>query len=160
MSNRPPANDPSLPTEQDFDPFGGGLDEQVAWRNFGGLTLEQANKKYRENPDAYQEDFMFMGGKAFAFYFPVIESYLRETSAYTEYDDRNAWILACGIQLQFTGNTLPDVRHLASRVLDLAEFVQSNIGHFAIEHEEQQRILSAWQELKDHIVIVTQQKLA
>ncbi|MBL8820867.1 MAG: hypothetical protein JNL96_20010 [Planctomycetaceae bacterium] len=66
-----------LPTEADFDPYGGDLDAQCAWRNFGGLTLDEATNKFRERPEIYQEDFMFMGGKAFAFYFPVVEAYLR-----------------------------------------------------------------------------------
>lgn len=30
----------------------------------------------------YQEDFMFMGGKAFAFYFPVVEKYLRSNAVH------------------------------------------------------------------------------
>jgi hypothetical protein len=67
----------SLPTEQDFDPWGGDLDAQCAWRNFGGLAIDRAKAKFRENPLLYQEDFMFMGTKAFAYYFPVIEEYLR-----------------------------------------------------------------------------------
>ena len=31
----------SLPTENDFDPCGGNLDAKWAWKNFGGLTIEQ-----------------------------------------------------------------------------------------------------------------------
>ncbi len=68
-----------LPTEQHFDPYGGDLDAQCAWRNFGGLTIEEAKVKFCEHPEIHQEDFMFMGGKAFAYYYPVIDSYLRET---------------------------------------------------------------------------------
>jgi hypothetical protein len=57
-----------LPTETDFDPYQGDLDAQCAWKNFGGLTLGEAFVKFEESPETYQEDFMFMGGKAFARY--------------------------------------------------------------------------------------------
>lgn len=63
----------ALPTEKDFDPIGGSLDAQSAWKHFGGLTLEEVNRKFRENPFYYEEAFMWMGGKAFDFYFPVID---------------------------------------------------------------------------------------
>jgi hypothetical protein len=142
----------SLPNERDFDPSGNGLDEQTAWRNFGGLTLEEANRKFREAPEMYQEDFMFMGGIAFAFYFPVVDSYLRETSTPCDGDDRQAWILAHCINLQFAGDVDPQVKLLAPRVLDLAEFVQTNINLFAHgDVDEQHRIGDAWQQLKDRI---------
>jgi hypothetical protein len=71
----PDADRRLLPTERDFDPWHGNLDAQCAWRHFGGLTLDQAHARFRENPLGYQEDFMFMGPVAFAFYFPVIEDY-------------------------------------------------------------------------------------
>ena len=139
-----------LPDMHDFDADSGGLDEMSAWRNFGGLTLQEASRKFRECPEGYQEDFMWMGGAAFAYYFPVIESYLRDTSNVCPGDDRQAWILAKCIKLQFAGEVTPQVRELAPRVLDLAEFVQSNINLFApSDVEEQQEIVDAWLELRD-----------
>lgn len=148
----PPA---SLPNEHDFDPGGNGLDEQSAWRNFGGLTLEEANKRFRECPEAYQEDFMFMGGRAFAFYFPVIDSFLRETTALDGDDDRQSYILAHCIKLQFAGDIDPMVRKLAPRILDLSTFVQSNLGLFARDEDDQRLISEAWKELTDRIQEVT-----
>ncbi|MEM9646820.1 MAG: hypothetical protein AAF989_17650, partial [Planctomycetota bacterium] len=68
-----------LPSEHDFDPHQGDLDAQYAWKHFGALTLEEAFRRFRENPEIYQEDFMHMGGRAFAFYFPVLDCFLRET---------------------------------------------------------------------------------
>lgn len=44
-----------LPKERDFDPYGGGLDEQCAWRNFGGLTLDEAYHKFESAPEVYQD---------------------------------------------------------------------------------------------------------
>lgn len=147
-----------LPTREDFDAWDGCLDAQHAWKRFGGLTLDQANAKFREAPDIYQEDFMFMGGRAFAFYFPVIESYLRESPAYVEDDDREAWILAKVIDNQFEVS-LSDVLPLASRVLDLAHFVKANIDRFDPEPNPEYDVAVAWQEMEDRIKTILRRNL-
>ncbi|MEM7232007.1 MAG: hypothetical protein AAF517_07535, partial [Planctomycetota bacterium] len=66
-----------LPTQADFDPWDGDLDAGHAWKEFGGLSVDEALAKFLENPGYHQESFMFMGGVAFAFYFPVVDRYLR-----------------------------------------------------------------------------------
>ena len=139
----------SLPTEKDFDPWGGNLDAQWAWRNFGGLTLEAAKEKFPKKPECYQEDFMFMGSRAFAFYFPVIESYLLDSP--TEYDgfDRCAWILAQGIINQLQRDTKSYVLPLIPRIHNLIQFVRQNIASFDDDEAEQSRILLAWTELEE-----------
>jgi hypothetical protein len=146
--------DNSLPTERDFDPWGGDLDAQCAWRNFGGLTIDQARTKFCENPLYYQEDFMFMGGKAFAYYFPIIEQYLRAVPDASDDDDHESWILAKCIQNQFTRDDCAHVRHLAERALDLAEFVCQNIHRFGIDNNQRQSVANAWAELVDAIQTV------
>jgi hypothetical protein len=144
-----PDHDP-LPTESDFDPDGGNLDAQDAWSEFGGLSLAQAHIRFRQVPESYQEAFMCMGGKAFAFYYPVIDSYLREASEVPEQErcGREAWILAKDIQCQFTGPDIRHVVHLKNQVLDLADFVLQNTHLFDRVPTEQRRIAEAWQELK------------
>ncbi len=151
MSKKRPAPELRLPSQQDFDPHG-TLDAQSAWEDFGGLTLEQANAKFRENPIVYQEDFMFMGPNAFAFYFPVIDSYLRETEACDECDDREAWILACCVQFQLQGSVPPPLEGLLPRILDLTKFVRGNLALFTADAPDQQRIDSAWSQIEAYIV--------
>ena len=68
----------NLPNQKDFYQSELNLDGHRAWKNFGGLTVDQAYEKFCENPGYYQEDFMFMGGPAFTFYFPIIDRYIRE----------------------------------------------------------------------------------
>lgn len=145
-----PQSDP-LPTERDFDPWNGNLDAQSAWRDFGGLTLDEAHAKFRENPLKYQEDFMFMGGKAFAYYLPVLEDHLRGASDSEGDDDREARILAHCIRAQFDGDNLSRVRHLAPRVLELANVVLKNIDRFGADDNERQRVVEAWMELVTHV---------
>ena len=143
------------PTERDFDPWNGNLDAQCAWRNFGGLTLDEAHAKFRENPLRYQEDFMWMGGRAFAYYFPVVEDHLRTVSDTDRDDDHESWILAHCIQTQFDDDNLIHVRHLAPRVIELAGFVCDNIHRFGAYNGDRQRVADAWTVLVDHVEAAT-----
>lgn len=139
----------TLPTEDDFDPWGGDLDAQGAWRNFGGLTLDAATKKFSEKAECYQEDFMFMGSRAFSFYFPVLESYLINSPVEYEGWDRCAWILAHAIKIQLQSETRSVVLHLVPRIRSLIQFVHRNITRFDDDAAEQSRILLAWSELDE-----------
>jgi hypothetical protein len=85
-----------LPTIQDFTCTSNpkdDLDGFTAWEHFGGLTLDEADRKFNENAEFYQEDFMFMGGRAFAFYYSVLDRYIREVESKNEFADET-WIIA------------------------------------------------------------------
>jgi hypothetical protein len=123
------------------------LDAQNAWANFGGLNLLEAKARFRENPLCYQEDFMFMGGKAFAYYFPVIEEHLRSAPAIFAGDNYEAGILPQCIGFQFDGENLAHARHLGERVIELADYVRGNILRFGENDEERQDVAHAWAEL-------------
>ncbi len=141
-----------LPIEHDFNPWNDPMDAETAWRNFGGLTLDEAYAKFCENPQYYQEDFMFMGGIAFAYYFPIVDKYIRNAP---EIDpnggDHEAWILAKGIRSQFSGDSLPHVQHLRDRVIALSRFVHDNLYRFGDDDVERKRVADAWSELVAHI---------
>jgi hypothetical protein len=141
-----------LPKERDFDPFNGDLDAQDAWRHFGGLTVEQARVKFLDNPDYFQEDFMFMGGKAFAYYFPVIEDYLKSVPDNSDDPDAIARILSLCINVHFQGAHLPHVRHLMSRVIALADYVQGHLNRFGCYDEERNQVAEAWSDLVRHLL--------
>ncbi len=144
-----------LPTERDFDPYGDGSeedawgDEWTAWQNFGGLTLEEAKAKFRENRN-YDEDFMWMGGRAFAFYFPVVDDFLRSVPEGNNSCETSAWFLSKCIQSQFDCS-LPDVRHLAPRVIELADFVRQNIRRFGRNDTRHAEVIEAWSELAERV---------
>jgi hypothetical protein len=147
----------ALPTKQDFVPENDDEDAQYAWKNFGGLTLTEAAQKFREAPDVYQEDFMWMGGKAFAFYFPVLENFLSETPVDAG-DDREAWILAHAIKMQFETESLPDVVHLAPRVLSLADFVLANLHRLDPDPRPGYEVGPAWHGLRSLVESVQASK--
>lgn len=144
-------NSELLPTEIDFDPYGSDLDARCAWKNFGGLTLEDARRKFEKAPEIHQEDFMFMGPRAFVYYFPVIEGFLLATTERDECDDRQAWILAHVIRQQLTNDTTGQVTKLAPRMRSLTNFVRNNIAFFAVVPDERQRIDDAWAELESEL---------
>ena len=139
-----------MPTQADFDPWG-DLDAQWAWRNFGGLTLDQAHARFQENPLRYQEDFMFMGPRAFAYYFSVIEQYLRNVPEDENDHDHQAWILAHAIKNQFDPAYVSSIKQLAPVVIELAEFIQAEIHRFGAEPFEQERVAQAWAAMAEHV---------
>jgi hypothetical protein len=71
-SRRPGTN---LPSATSFGAGEGDCDRNYAYEMFVGLTLHQAYQEFLKNPNARQEDFMFMGTSINAcfYYFPVIE---------------------------------------------------------------------------------------
>lgn len=144
-------NEP-LPTEHDFNPWNDPTDAETAWQNFGGLSLDEAYAKFCTHPRYYQEDFMFMGRIAFAYYFPVAEKYIRNApDADPLGGDHDAWILAQGIKNQFSGDNLPHIRHLGERAVALAKFVHDNIHRFGDDDAERKRVADAWSQLVAHI---------
>lgn len=148
-----------IPTESDFTWDGGpirGFDPDVreAWKNFGGLSLEEAHAKFREKPRYYGEDFGWMGARAFAYYFPVIEDYLRSEPE-CEHDtlDEADWFAYC-IQSRFE-DSLPDVRHLKERVLSLCRLVLDCPSRFGWDGPNQRRVLNSWSRLEEFVRTVT-----
>ena len=147
----------SLPKEADFDPSGGFVDAQCAWKNFGGLSLADASKKFREQPEYYQEDFMFMGGVAFSYYFSVIERYIYESQADADngFEVAAMRILAHCIKEQFGDSSEHLIRSIRPRILDLVVHVRANLSQYCEEPDGQPRIDSAWAELQSRIVTAT-----
>ena len=141
----------TLPSQVDFDPFGGCLDAQSAWRNFGGLTLEEAYVRFCSAPEVYQEDFMFMGCRAFHFYFPVIDEYLRAAPAPGVRDDREARILATCIALQFEWHGATVSSELRHRISHLCAFVRSHLNQYAESPEDQKAIDGVWGKLEEKL---------
>ena len=108
--------------EKDFDPYGGCLDAQTAWRNFGGLSLDEAYTLFCKNTHYYAEDFMWMGHVAFAFYFPVVERCVQNG------EDHDLGFIGIAINFQFQQKETSKIDHLRPRVLTLAKFVIQELG--------------------------------
>jgi len=102
------------------------LDGMAAWRTFGGLTLDAAYERLRENPEAHQEAFMWMGDRAFAFYLPVVERYLREDEPQVAFDGI-AHVLAHDLAMHVPSD-VPEVRAVYIRLQALCERVLAEVA--------------------------------
>lgn len=136
------------PLKGDFDPYGGCLDALSAWKDLGGLSRTEAFEKFCKLPESYQEHFMFMGGAAFAFYYPVLERYVLESNV--EKNDGNdveaMWILPYCIKAQFDANNVSV--HLRQRIRRLVTHVRANLKQYCADVDEQGKIDTAWSELE------------
>jgi len=135
----------TLPSAKDFNPWGGDGDAMYAWKNFGGLTIEEAYKKFCDNPLGYQEDFMWMGTKAFEYYFPVLEKYLQEIQPEDELDDCEGWIIGCGIEMQLNEDCSIE---LTNKIEKLTDQVIYRFSNFDIDQEQ---VIYQWNKIKNKI---------
>ena len=133
-----------LPSEADFDPFGGGRDAQSAWKNFGELSLKQAYDLFVTNPSNYQEDFMLMGSMAFGYYFPVIDRYIREVSGEEAGDDCEVAILGSGVAAQFACRGSRFDQCLIAEIGQLSDYVSSHLAQYSPSAKDHRRIMRAW----------------
>jgi hypothetical protein len=141
--------DGPLPSQEDF---GFGPDQTYAWKNFGNLTLSEAWERFIEFPRTYQEDFMFMGSAAFAYYFPVIDKYLREVRPDEFNDGCSAWILGCGVRSQFRwADGHKPSPQVVEEIRELSTFVRENTTRFSDDPAEQDRIRASWCEVDEEV---------
>ena len=148
-----------LPAQLDFCRELGG-DAGYAWRNIGGLSLEDAYQKFLEDPESHQEDFMWMFPRAFEYYYPVVDRYLRSANVsdvYYHFDDGcQAWIFGCCLESQFhwaDGSRPPD--YVVSEIRALAQFVRDHLHHYSPDPGEQKRIDSCWVKLQETLSVPT-----
>lgn len=142
-----------LPTKDNFVSHG-TLDELNAWENFGGLTLSAAHARFRENPNFYLEDFMWMGNHAFAYYFPIISRFVIDSlnSSKNEPPYELGTVASCiSMQLSEKTNTLSS--ELIDELRKLAEIVILKVGRcdaFDSQHlTPRQAFVLEWQHLLD-----------
>jgi hypothetical protein len=139
-----------LPTQNEFDPSGCCLDANHAWEMFGALTVEEASIKFSRHPQFYQEDFMFMGGVAFAYYFPVIERYILTVQVDSKVDDEAeaVGVPAHCILAQLEAENLEFVKPVLDSIRRLVAQVRGNLKGYGAAEEDQQRVDSSWAELE------------
>jgi hypothetical protein len=93
-----------------------------------------------------------MGDRAFAFYFPVVDRYLREVESGRAFDEIT-YILAQDIAAHVPARC-PEVRSLYSRLSSLCDFVLESLD--ALESNEERsrpllEIASAWRDVRARI---------
>ncbi|MBT9450500.1 hypothetical protein ICN84_10520 [Akkermansia glycaniphila] len=137
---------PGIPSKYDISPTEGlQLDEQYALLHFYGKTAAEAVAMYAENEFFYQEDILFMGWNAFAYYIDTPHALLlqeKEAARGTAIEEgdwhpasetASTLLMLISHHLEFAPAGLLDqpaaaisklLLHLADIVADCAEIVQ------------------------------------
>lgn len=151
----------AVPSKHDFLEDHGALDAVEAWKNFGGLTIEEAYRKLSDRPEIHFEDFMHMGESAFAHYYCVIDRFVRE--AISNRDTQRTfhlWIAAHSTKFHFDPVDSAAVQEIRSKVLDLCDFVETGLPdlnwHSAdVQPYTQAEVEEAWKELRRVVTSTT-----
>jgi hypothetical protein len=114
----------TLPTAKEIDPYG-GLDGQVACKNFLGKSLDEAEALFRENSLYYQEGLMWMGPVAFRFYVQAAIRYIQSEAA----TDDSAIASCMAMILEFR------LEHESAELVPIADQLAFICGYI-VEHYE------------------------
>lgn len=121
----------SLPTKEDISPTSGvDLDERAALEHFFGKSQSEAAALFFENPEYFADDLMWMGRKAFAFYFPSLEPYITSKESAGDADIINALLGTLKTRLDDDPVSIKDCQTPVLRVL---VFAHENLGKFQVD---------------------------
>ena len=141
-----------LPTKTEINGYD-SLDEQVAERHFLGKTLAEAEAMFRENSHTYQEDLLYMGPRAFAFYLAAAVNYV-ESEASAE-DDEIVSMLLYIIENQKG----PDFDILSPDISRLTRHVIENYPKFAVNEDTRGAIYGQYKDLEGDLKKERQMRL-
>ena len=131
----------TLPTRAEIDLYG-SLDEAVACEHFLGKTLDEAVAMFEENSLAYQEDLMWMGPRAFAFYVPAVTRYLATEAARGDSD-----LVSCMLgNIRFRRDEV-EFALARDEVRRLIEVIVSNWLKFEVDESIYGDLLTAYRDL-------------
>ena len=117
----------SMPTRDDFNAYG-SLDETTACNHFYNKTLAEAEALFRDNSLTYCQDFMWMGAKAFNFYFDAIINYLQSDESSGDSDIVNC--LPSVIEYRLSEGGLSES---IPRIRVLIDYVIKRYGKFEVD---------------------------
>ncbi|TAE90526.1 MAG: hypothetical protein EAZ81_09695 [Verrucomicrobia bacterium] len=120
-----------LPTKEDISPTSGAdLDECAALEHFFGKNQSEASTLFFENPEYFADDLMWMGRKAFAFYFPSLEPYIISKESAGDADIINALI---GILKARLDDDPVSIKDCHTPVLRVLMFARENLEKFQVD---------------------------
>src|SRR5690242_15018933 len=128
----------ALPSESEINVHN-SLDEIAAKEHFLNKTLYQAEQLFRENSSLYQEDLMWMGPRAFAFYLRAATMYLMSTDSKS--DDH---FISCLSEIISFRSQQPGFELALDSVKELIEYVIENYQKFSVQTEVYGDLLSKY----------------
>ncbi len=138
-------------TEVDFDESRKDLDAQHAWKNLGGKTLVEAYELFMTNPLNFQEDYAWMGSRAFDYYFPVQDHYIRSAGADNGPEDYEVQHLSSCIASQFAMIHGEPSIETQREIVELVQFVLTSLDRFAPGVKAQRGIERSWKALQSKL---------
>ena len=127
-----------IPTEEDINVFN-SLDERVAVEHFLGKSAEQAEKLFGENGLLYQEDLMWMGPMAFAFYLQAAANYVCGSQSEGDLSFVDSVIRV----IDFRSDE-PQIRLAFEPMGRIVAHVVDNFDRFTIDPEVGQQVLARY----------------
>ena len=120
-----------IPSFADFSPTQGeNLDEKLAVEHFLGKSASQAESLFRENAIYYAGDLMWMGDKAFAFYFPAYSRFLESSHANGDADALNSLASVIAFRAEHEPQSIIGAR---DAVLSALNYCAENYPKFRVE---------------------------
>ena len=138
-----------LPTEDEINVHN-SLDEIVASEHFLNKTLEEAEALFRENSAYYQEDLMWMGPRAFAFYLQAAINYLK--SPHSAGDDH---ILSCLYEIVMFRLPEEGFPLALNGVKTLIDYVVNNYEKFNVDKDIYGDLREKYRELQTQLEDMT-----
>lgn len=118
------------PTREEINVFD-SLDERVACEHFLGKDLSQAEALFRENGALHQEDLMWMGPVAFAYYLPAACRYLASRAA-----DEDAHFAQCMMHVIDFHRGEPAFALAQAAARELLETIRDHAGRLGGDDDE------------------------
>ena len=127
----------NLPTERDIN-ADGSQDGQMAVAHFLGKTREQIMKELATRLHWYfYEDYLWMGSRAFCFYFPAVADYVTTAKARTDHQvvDNFCRVIESRLNSDFT-----QIRDSFPTIVRFAEYVLTHFEEYQEDEELRERL--------------------
>lgn len=135
----------NIPVKSEIDVHG-SADEAVACKNFLGKTVAEAEALFQAASMTHQEDLMWMGPRAFAYYLPAALAYLRSEASAGD----DSFVDALHNIFVFRLDE-PEFALALGTVRDIQAYVIANIGKFAVDGDIYGDLLGRYQDLQSRL---------
>lgn len=121
----------TLPSAKEISPYD-DLDGRRACDHFLGKTIEEAEALFRQNPEYYQDDLLWMGPAAFRYYVQAAIRFIRSPDAAEESDFINGFESTLRLRLEQEPDELAP---LAEKLCDVCIYIIEHYESFDLEPE-------------------------
>ncbi len=128
-----------IPNQKDISPGYAQLDEELALKHFLGKNKNEAAELFFNHSELYGDDLMWMGSRAFSYYFPSVEPYLRSDFSNKDSVFIDALMRTLEQRLQDDPSSIKLCKDSALRIL---EYIANNVTKFITYKNESAEALT------------------